>query len=65
MNASNHLFNKCDKKIRQVNNQIITHQIPEEKVKQLGCEIAALHFKMIGACCTWRAPGPEHITVSL
>ena len=32
---SNHLFNKCNEKNRQVNNQIITHQIPEEKLKQL------------------------------
>ena len=31
---SDHLFNKCNAKIRQVNNQI-THQIPEEKLKQL------------------------------
>ena len=32
---SDHLFNKYNAKIRQVNNQIITHQIPEEKLKQL------------------------------
>ena len=32
----NYLINKCDQKIRQVKNQKITHQIPEEKLTQLG-----------------------------
>ena len=36
MNASDHLFNKCIQKIRQMNNQIKTHQVPEEKLRQLG-----------------------------
>ena len=35
MAASDHLFYKRDQKIRQVISQIITHQIPEEKSKQL------------------------------
>lgn len=37
MAAFDHLFNKCDQKIRQLKNQIITHLIPEEKLKKLGC----------------------------
>ena len=36
MAAFNNLFNICNKKIRQVKNQIITKHIPEEKLKQLG-----------------------------
>ena len=30
------LFNKCDQKIRHVKNQIVTHQIPEQKIKATG-----------------------------
>ena len=36
MAASDHLFNKCDQKLKQVKDQVITYQIPEEKLKQLG-----------------------------
>ena len=32
MVASNNLINKCDQEIRQLKNQIITHQIPEKKL---------------------------------
>ena len=45
MSASDHLFNKCDQKIRLVKNQTITHQIPEEKLKQLSLLNYCLVFK--------------------
>ena len=45
MSASDHLFNKCDQKIRQVKNQTITHQIPEENLKQLSLLNYCLVFK--------------------
>ena len=44
MTASDHLFNKCDQKIRQVKNKIITHQIPKEKLKQLSLWNCCLVF---------------------
>ena len=44
MAAFDHLFNKCDQKIRQVKNQIITHQIPAETLKQLGLRNCSLVF---------------------
>ena len=31
-----HLFNKCDQKVKQVKSRIITGQILEEKLKQMG-----------------------------
>ena len=66
MVASNNLFNKCDQEIRQLKNQIITHQIPEKKLYQLyACEMTALFFRMAVGYCNWRAPSPERITISL
>ena len=53
MAASNNLFNKCDQKTRQVKNPVITHRIPDEKLKQLACETAALFCQIVVACCTW------------
>ena len=52
MTASDHLFNKCDQKIRHVKNQIIIHQILEGKLKQLGLwNYCLVFFPIVGACC--------------
>ena len=59
MATSDHLFNKCDQKIRQVKNQIITHQIPAETLKQLGLWNCSLVFSKgwgmlyLNKRCTW------------
>ena len=65
MAASDHLFNKYDQKIRQVKSQIITHQVPEEKIKATRLLKLLPCFLKWLACCTCQAPNPERITVSL
>ena len=65
MAASNHLINNYDQKIGHVKNQIINHQI-RRKIKATSLvKFFVFFLKIVGVCCTWQAPGPKHITVSL
>ena len=62
MTASNHLFNKCDQKVRQMKKQITTRN-SRGKIKANGSvKLLPCYFKRIGAFCTWQAPSPERIT---
>ena len=60
MAPSDNLFYKVQAKIRLVKNEM--SNTPNS---MKACEIAALFFEMVLGCCTWQAPSPKCITVSL
>ena len=45
--AADHLFDKHDQTIRKVKNQILTHQIPKEKLKPRLVKWLACFFKWL------------------
>ena len=65
MAASNHLFNKCDQKIRQVKNQV-TYHIAEEELKQLAFWNCCLVFSN-GFSVLWLATSKSqtHYSIAL
>ena len=62
-----YLINKCDKKIKaheKSNNDTSHHNQGKFKATRL-VKLLPSFFQMVVECCTWQAPSPECITVSL